>query len=338
MDFDSLKQKKVTIDEIARALGVSKTTVSRALSGKGRISQQTRDRVFQYVSVNGRAQNAAVRQGAAEASHNLALVIPSHFVHLDLPFLRKCMGGVCRMADQRGYDVLLCYANSNDTRQLERQLKDHKVDGVILSRTLLGSDPCLDLIRSFGVPFAVLGRLEDKAALQVDNDQVGAAQDMTRLLIQSGSRRIAYIGGSSSYTVNADRLAGYCQALRENGLLVQKELIFTEVESDEQRLDALDVILEQEPDCLLCCDDATSVKVLKDLKARGILVPKQLRLASLYDSEILLTFSPTISAVQFDAASLGTAACRLLLDSMSGKDVQPRQTMGYQVILRESTK
>ncbi len=337
MEPSAGNRKKLTVEEMARELGVSKTTVSRALSGKGRISEETRVRVFDFASRSGYDPNVLALRRERKRTNNLALVIPYHFVQLDLPFLRKCMGGICRMAAQRGYDVLLCYADEANTEQLERQLEARKVDGVILTRTLL-IDPCLDLVRRHRVPFVVVGRLDDESALQVDNDQVEASCEMTRLLLQIGMRRIAYIGGSTNYTVNTDRLRGYLRALEEFGMAADRELIYSGVESAELQIDALDAALERKPECLLCCDDALAVSMLKALRQRGIDVPGQLRLASLYDSEILLDTSPTISAVQFDAAALGTAACRLLLDSMAGKEVVPKQMNGYQVILRESTK
>ena len=110
------------IEEIAQALGISKTTVSRALSGKGRVSEETRAKVFAYVGRPGVDSSTPVRRQDPGATHNLSLVIPKHFMQLDLPFLRKCMGGVCTMAAQRGYDQLLCYVSDTDTVQLERQL------------------------------------------------------------------------------------------------------------------------------------------------------------------------------------------------------------------------
>lgn len=329
-----LRENNLTIDEIAQALGVSKTTVSRAISGKGRVSKETRARVMAYL------QEAGARPRTyhvPEQTHNLALVIPSHFIQLDLPFLRKCMGGICRMAAQRGYDVLLCFADSQNTEQLERQLAAGKVDGVILSRTLK-QDPCMDLLKQYRTPFVVLGHHDDPAVLQVDNNQAAAAMELTRLLLQLGMRRIAYMGGSLNYTVNADRLAGYRAALAEARIPFDSELAYSDVESDEKRVDDLEAALEKKPECLLCCDDNMAYAVMTDLRKRGIRVPEDIRLASLYDSELLAGTQPGITAVQFDAAALGTAACRLLLDSMAGKMVMPRIVHGHQVILRGSTK
>lgn len=327
----------LTVGEIARELGVSATTVSRALSGKGRVSPETRERVLAYAERFGYSSAGASSPLERRRTNNLALVIPSHFVRLDLPFLRKCMGAVCRMAAQREYDILMCYADERNTEQLRRQLAAHKVDGVILSRTLT-EDPCLELVRQYGVPYIAIGRLEDPHALQVDNDQVEAARELTRLLLQMGIRRIAYLGNRYKYTVNVDRMLGFRQALEEYGMAVDESLTFSNVESEEGRRDALETALERKPECLLCGDDSLAFSVLKDLRQRKISVPGDIRLASLYDSEILLDTDPTITAVQFDADLLGATACRMLLDSMAGREVLPRKVLGHQVILRESTK
>lgn len=324
------------IAEIADALGVSKTTVSRALSGKGRVSEETRAKVFSYAGLTS-TDTTVPRTVLQGPTHNLSLVIPKHFVRLDLPFLRKCMGGICTMAAQRGYDLLLCYVSETDTVQLERQLDRHKVDGVILSRTI-SNDPCVDLLKQYGVPFVAIGRIDDPDIPQADNDQTGAACEMTRLLLQLGTRRIAYLGGSGTYTVNADRLRGFLRGLAEFGITADQSLIRTGLESDEQRTDALEAVLERHPDCLLCCDDRLAFDVVRELRARHIHIPQDLRVASLYDSELLVGVTPSISAVQFDAERIGSTACRMLLDTLAGKDIAKRQLQGYQVILRESTK
>lgn len=324
------------IAEIADALGVSKTTVSRALSGKGRVSEETRAKVFSYAGLTS-TDTTAPRTVPQGPTHNLSLVIPKHFVRLDLPFLRKCMGGICTMAAQRGYDLLLCYVSETDTVQLERQLDRHKVDGVILSRTI-SNDSSVDLLKQYGVPFVAIGRIDDPDIPQADNDQTGAACEMTRLLLQLGTRRIAYLGGSGTYTVNADRLRGFLRGLAEFGITADQSLIRTGLESDEQRTDALEAVLERHPDCLLCCDDRLAFDVVRELRARHIHIPQDLRVASLYDSELLVGVTPSISAVQFDAERIGSTACRMLLDTLAGKDVAKRQLQGYQVILRESTK
>ena len=115
------------------------------------------------------------------------------------------------MADQRGYDMLLCYASSTEYTQLQRQLASHKVDGVILTYAM-ADDPCVDLLRQYDVPFVLIGRSEDKTIPQADNDQVTAACEMTRILLQMGAKRIALLVAARFTPSTPTARAGTCAA------------------------------------------------------------------------------------------------------------------------------
>lgn len=148
-----------------------------------------------------RTEPVSAQKDPKVRTNNIAMVVPQRFITLDLPFLRKCMGGICTMADQRGYDMLLCYASSTEYTQLQRQLASHKVDGVILTYAM-ADDPCVDLLRQYDVPFVLIGRSEDKTIPQADNDQVTAACEMTRILLQMGAKRIALLVGVNPHSAN----------------------------------------------------------------------------------------------------------------------------------------
>ena len=328
-------EKKMSSAAVARALGLSPTTVSRALSGKGRVSQQTQQQVLDYVRAHG-----GVRRREPEArpqSHNLALVIPPEFVTKDLPFLCKCMGGICRMAARRDYDLLLCFADSKHPQGLERQLAAQKVDGAILFRAQSG-DACLDALRQHQVPYVLVGNDGDRTSMQVDSDHAAAAQEMTRLLLRAGFTRIAYLGGNLDYAVNAQRLSGYRLALQRNRVMEAPELICTGVDNEERLAHALTQILAHDPQCLLCGDDHLTCRALEWLHQAGVRVPEQLRLASLYDSAQLQNADPPVSAVHIDPDSLGMAACRMLLTTLEGRPVERKSMQGYRIFMRRSTQ
>lgn len=349
--------EKQTIEQVAAALGVSKTTVSRALSGKGRIGEATRARVFEYMGrtpeppqkpqpeqqkPQEKREPQPARPAQPASTNNLALIIPKRFVEYDLPFLRKCMNGASTMAAQRGYDLLLCYSASTSSAdasssQLRRQLDSHKIDGALLSYAM-ADDPYIDLLRQYKIPFVLIGRNADETIPQVDNDQVAAAAEMTRLLLQLGARRIALLVGSGVYMVNMDRMRGYLRGLADFGVPVDQRLIRIGIENNDQLSDALEAALEQRADCLLCGDEETAGEVMQELRSRHINVPRDIRVASLYDSLSLTRMTPTVTAVQYDAERIGAIACRMLLDILAGKEVTMRIVEGYQVILRESTK
>lgn len=247
------------------------------------------------------------------------------------------MGGICTMADQRGYDLMLCYASNTEYSQLQRQLANHKVDGVILTYAM-ADDPCIELLRQYETPFVLIGRSEDKTIPQADNDQVAAACEMTRILLQLGAKRIALLVGSTIYAVNTDRIRGYLRGFAEFGVPADQRLVHSGVESAGQTLDALEAVLEQKADCILCGDDEIAFEVMRELRTRHILVPNDLRVASLYDSSMLASITPSVSAVQYDAEQLGKTASRMLMDRLAGKEIVMRQLEGHQVILRDSTK
>lgn len=326
-----LREKGLTIDDVARALGISKTTVSRALSGKGRVSEETTIRVRNFVN-----QGGNIASSERQLTYTLSLVIPPRFIEMDLPFMHLCLLGIGYAAKQRDYDLMLCSADENDLVALDHQLERRKSDGVILARTLNAADPCLKLIRQYGLPCVVLGHSDEEGILQADSDHFGAAREMTRLLLQMGMRRIAYLYDHTNTTVNTDRLQGFMQALKDVGIPIDKGLIYSGLITEAQRIDALESALAQKADCLLCCDDRLTLYISTLMQQRGISWPNQIRLASLYDSDFLQHAS--ITAVQFDTVALGGTACRMLVDAISGKEVISRQVQQFQIILRESTK
>lgn len=331
-----MPQQSLTISDVATALGLSKTTVSRAISGKGRVSGETKKKVQDYIQQHNYRPNAVARGLAQNRTYNIALVISSQFSNFDLPFVRKSMTAVCAAASQTEYEVLLTIADRHSTVPLRRLLDKGKVDGALLT-SAVENDPLTDLLRSRGVPFVVMGRLEDKTILQVDNDQVSGCRELTSLLLKIGRRRIALLGGAQRYTVNMSRLQGFEEAHRLEGLPIHQDLVYMDLETVPAQLAAVEDVLTKGPDCLLCMDDSHSLTVLKYLKGRGIRVPQDIQLASMYDSEALEESDPSITAVQFDADKLARTAYQMLLDTIHDKPVKNCLELGYQLIIRKST-
>ena len=137
----------IDITQIAQALGVSKTTVSRAISGNGRISAATRQRVLDYVKKHNYTPSMMARGLVKRCSYNISLVISTQFSDFELPFLRRVMRSVYQVAGDSDYDVLLTLVDENETRPVERLLDNRKIDGLILTRTL-ERDPLIPLLKA----------------------------------------------------------------------------------------------------------------------------------------------------------------------------------------------
>lgn len=311
--------KVVDIGTIAAALGVSKTTVSRAISGNGRVGAATRQRVQDYVKEHNYTPSVMARGLAMRCSYNISLVISKQFSDFEMPFLRKTMRSVYQAAEDCDYDVLLTLVGENETRPVER-------------------DPLIPLLKSRKLPFVAIGRPEDPTVMSVDHDQVGGCRELTSLLLMKGMKRIALLGGTMLYTVNMSRLEGFKQAYDMMNQKIDESLLFLELETDDLRMQAVSQALERKPDCILCMDDRLTLLAMNMLKQQGVRVPQDIRVASLYDSSALAESSPAITAVQFDAYALGRKATQQLLQALKGREVETRVELGYQVSMRESTK
>jgi len=331
------ENKTLTIADIADALGVSKTTVSRAISGKGRIGSETRERVLKYIDAHNYTPNVIAKSLAQNKTYNLAVVMPGDYELIDLPFFQNCIMGIQEIASSFDYDMLLTVCNNADVTKLERIVRNRKVDGVILLRSFM-DDVQVEYLQEKNVPFVITGSSNYKGVVQVDNDHRAACRELTSILLMKRMKKIALIGGNEEHVVTQSRLMGFKDAFADSGTAVDESLIYMNLDNPVLLDGKLDDIIKREVDCIVCMDDAICMEVLYKLRREGISVPDQIRVASFYNSSMLETHDPSITSLDFDAKELGMLVCRTLLDMIEGQKVQKKTLLGYEVRLRESTK
>ena len=333
-----LKKTNITIDDIAREMNLSKTTISRSISGKGRISESTRQRVLDYIEKRNYRPNAAAKALAENRTYNLAFVVPRSFISLGLPYVQQSMSAISEEAFLHDYNILLCLSTDDSPAPLMRTLDHRKVDGVILSRTV-ENDNLVKVLAKNGIPFATLGSLpasaHGKASVEADHDQVGGCCAFSTDFLRSSTGPVGLLGNDPSYIVNKSRLAGFRAAAEHIGLSEDQIFVRTGLENDAICAQAVDQLLYQGVHRFLAMDDEICMRVLNHLKKRRIAIPREVQLASLCDSEQLE--ANRISALHFDAAELGRSACKELLACLNGEEYDPTPLLGYQIQLREST-
>ena len=170
MNNNSGNDKTMTIHDVARELGVSASTVSRAISGKGRIGAATRDRILDYIEEHGFYPNAAAQSLAQSKTNNIAIILPEVNTLVDMPFFHTCMYGVEEVAQANDYDIIVVTTNGNDTKPLERLIQNRKVDGMILTRTY-ENDKYVKFLKQKQIPFVAVGKFPDDDVVQVDHDK-----------------------------------------------------------------------------------------------------------------------------------------------------------------------
>lgn len=330
------KTKNLTIDDIANDLGVSKTTVSRAISGKGRISSATRERIQAYIKQTNYRPSAAAKGLAESKTYNLAFVLPRSLFKLDTPFVRRSMSAICDEAFLQDYNILLCLSTDDNHATLLRTLDNRKVDGVILSRTV-ENDPLVDILTERGIPFATMGSLpagaKGKATVEADHDQVGGCFAFTTAFLRGATGKVGLLGNDPNYIVNQSRLQGAKQAIAALGLKQEDVLTRLGIGSPKLCFDAVDDLLKLSVTRFLAMDDEVCSNLLLHLRDLGLRVPEDIQVGSLYDSERFALLGVRVPALSFDAAELGRIACRELLHYLRNEDYVQNPTLGYRIFL-----
>lgn len=330
-------RENYTIEDIARELGVSKTTVSRALSGKGRIGKDTTERVRTFAKQHGYRPNVIAQGLAQNKTYNLGLMIPLEYADADVPFFKECMDGICEEASEYNYDIIISIQQGNSLSQLQRLVMKHKVDGIILTRTVVDSS-AVRFLKEQRVPFVVIGPSDDLEVVSIDNPNREASRELTGLLLMRGLRRLALIGGNSMHYVTESRKQGFVDAHRDMGIPISDARIFMEVEDYRRAMRAVEQVLSMGADGIVCMDDSISNLVMGCLRERGVEIPSMIKLASLYDSHQLERNLPPVTSLRFDTKGLGKNACMKMLELLGERMEDERSLLSYQVILRESTK
>jgi DNA-binding LacI/PurR family transcriptional regulator len=331
-----MDDKNITINDVAEALGVSKTTVSRAISGKGRIGEKTRKKVLEYIKEHDYRPNVIAKGLAQNKTFNLGLVLPGDYNIVELPFFQKCMLGISQLASDEDYDVLISMVTAQDITQLERAVTNHKIDGVILTRTLKKDLP-MAYLKEKQIPFVTIGSTDETNVIQIDNDHRSACRELTARLLEQGVGDIVLIGGDEEHIVNNNRLRGFQDALADRQGWQGESHIFLNVTEEQQVEQIVERELAQNTECIVVMDDFLCGCVLNALQQRGVSVPEDVKVVSFYDSTLLASHVPSVTSICFNVEELGRKACEQLLGMLNGENVEQKTLLGYEIKMRNST-
>ncbi len=329
--------EQLTIEDIAAALGVSKTTVSRAISGKGRIGESTRNRVLEYIKENNYKPNAVAQGLAQRKTYNIAVVWPGDYSLVDLPFFQRCLIGMSEVSSGNGYDIVISLVTGDEISNLRRIIENHKVDGAILTRTLIDDKPC-EYLKNSGIPFVVIGTALDKEVLSVDNDHFDACKELTSILIGKGHSKLALIGGSLNHMITRTRYEGFVEAFKKADKKVDESLIYLNQGNEQKLTEIIKQLVIKKVDGIICMDDQLAGHVISICRDQHIRIPEDIRLASFYNSNILENAVVPVTSLNFDDRNLGAVATRMLLSVIDGEHVENQKLQNYEVVMKESTK
>jgi len=312
-----MKSNQVTITDIARILGISASTVSRALKNHPDISEDTKVAVNELAVRLKYQPNAVALSLRQSRSYTIGVIIPE-IVHY---FFSSVISGIEDVAYDAGFTVMMCQSNEKYDREVAnaRMLLAHRVDGVLVSISKETTDfSHLTMLQDGNIPLVFFDRIVPEiVADQVIIDDEEAAYKATKHLILKGRKRIAHFAGPANLLIGRDRKNGYIRALREAGLPFDPDLII-EADSFEKAHIAVNNLLESGslPDGIFTTNDLTAIGAIQSLKRKGISIPQQVAVVGFSDGHFSGITDPTLTSVDQHGYEMGTTATRILLDRL----------------------
>lgn len=329
----------VNINDIAKELGVSKTTVSRAISGKGRIGTETREKVLALIDERGYSPNLIAKSLAVSKTFNIAVAIPRDTDVREIPFFQECLYGITRAVEAREYDVVLSITTGDDISSLKRIVRNRKVDGFVLTRPLAG-DKAIAFMETTSLPFVVIGSPETQSVYHVDSDHREGCRKATEHVLSRGFARHVLLGGNPDHRVNRDRLTGYLDAVKKSGGSDTGEAgqLVWGMDGQREIESVLPGIMRARPQCLICMDDVIATHALAWLYRKGYSVPDDVAIVSFHDSAAMESHHPSISALHINVQKLALLAGNTILDRIEGKNIKKVNKVPSRFIVRNSSR
>lgn len=305
----------MTQKEVAEALGLSKTTVSRALSGKGRIGEETRNKILKYMKENRVGEDSNIN-----TNH----------------FFTECLYGICEAAAYMNYNVLVMKVTETDISEIINVVEGRKIDAVILTRTM-ENDRAMQYLEKVGFPVGLAGQYIGENVITVDIDNQGATERLVTMMIARGIRRFALILEEINYVVNRSRYNGFMNALMKSGISEKKQYIYTGKVRDNVMEMVMSDILSNKADCIVCGDDELCIRVMSWLQDEGYRIPRDIAIASLYNGSVLNLMRPSVTAIDTSAKSVGTELGKQVCYFLQGEHYQKKTLLNYEILVRKST-
>ena len=325
--------------DLAGELGVSIATVSRALRNSPEIGREMQQRVKDLAKKLNYRPNPFAQSLRKEAPKVIGVVVPNLVTH----YYAAVLDGIEDEARRAGYSVIS--ANSHEDFEDERQAIDNfiglHVEGIIACLAQTTTDYShFEEISDMGIPLVFFGRtcLTDRFSCVTANGDE-AAQMATQHLIDTGSRRIAFIGGPNHLDMVRRRKHGYLEALRENKMDIDRNLVVCDKIDYEVALHAVEKLLEGEnrPDAILAFNDIITFAAFTAIKNKGLNIPDDVALIGFTDDVHAAYVTPRMSAIEDQSREMGIKACQLLLKSIGGDTKVYKEIVPQQLVIRETS-
>ena len=314
------KKRNVSLKELAAELGVSISTVSRALKNSPEIGEDMRKKAKALAKERNYRPNPFAMSLLKNTPRIIGIIVPDIVTH----YYSSIISGINDMAHKNGYSTIITssYEQFENEKKCLEDLINIRVEGIIACLSQETTDYShFEALADLNIPLVFFDRvcLTDKFSSVITNN-IESAQEATEHFLSTGSRRVAFIGGANHLDIVKKRKHGYLQALRERRIPIERELVFCEKIGYEAGYEGARHLLSlpNPPDAILAMNDNLAFGAMKAIKESGLSIPADVSLIGYTDEAHSNYVDPPLTAVTHQTYKMGETACELLLEQLQG--------------------
>ena len=335
-----MKKRRTSLKDLAEQLGVSIATVSRALRGSHEVGEEMRQKVKKLAKQLNYRPNPFAQSLRQEAPRIIGVIVPNLVTH----YYAAVLDGIESYAIENDYNVIS--ANTHENYEIEKRAVDNyismHVSGII---ACLAQDTIdythFEELADMGIPLVFFARtcLSDRFSHVVANGDE-AAYEATKHLIDTGSRRIAFIGGPNHLDMVRRRKHGYLEALREYKIPIDRTLVACgRIDFDVARDATINMLKrEDRPDSILAFNDIITYAAFDAIKSLNLRIPQDVSIIGFTDGDTAAFVTPRLSAIMDQAHKQGRKVCELLIRAIDGDTKIYHEVVPMILKIRESSK
>lgn len=330
----------MSIKQLAEHLGLSKSTVSRALNGYTDVNPDTRQKVLHAAQEMGYKPNATARRLASGQSRNVGIILPANERIFITPAFSKILAGASTFLSRYDYQLIVTtIAEWQDEQQVYTDLiTSGLVDGLLIVRTRM-EDERLVMLKQRNFPYVCLGRdIDSDPNNFVDVDNTQAFYQLTKRQIDFGHSRIAFLDAPAELTLSQSRKQGYLKAMHEAGLEVdQRWLLNGELnQGDAMKLTKELMSLAKRPTSILCADDTMALGTIAACEELGYQPGIDVAVAGYGDYDHSCYSKPSITTLKYDTFAAGEEMAKLMINKLEGKKFEIKNWFSAEIVARQS--
>jgi len=333
----------ITLKELAKILGVSISTISKALNDSEEISEDTKIKVKELAALHNYKPNIIARNLKSGSTKTIGVIIPNMLNY----FFAQVLKGIEKTATNKGYKVMTCISNESHQKEVEtlEMLSTGSIDGFIVSaseETELKKEynhfkSCIDK----EIPLVMFDRvISDIQCDKVIANDTTASVDAVTYLHKKGAKKIAYVSVNKELSVGKLRYEGYLKGLRSNSLDLDENLIIRTHEPYYRKHEAIVApLFKQQFDAVITSNESVAIAILKIAQEKGIKIPQELSVLAFSNGILARHSNPRLSTISQHAEIMGEKATEILIDKLQNKTTTTKiEVVETDIVIRNSSK